>query len=833
MAPTKPFLLFFMLLVHCFWAQSQNQQEKIAIIKVLEDLTATHNVTFNYESRLLEQIKVYAPSKDLSLSAQLKNLELQTDLIFSKISDAVISITEVISICGYIKDKAQNPLFGATINTKTDYAVSDDDGYFELELSSPKELISIRFMGFKTLEREAQFFNLNTCEAILLTEDLQLISPVIINGYLVSGIDKKQDGSTLIDYSKFSLLPGLIESDVLQTVQALPSVLSVDETVSNINIRGGSHDQNLILWDGIKMYQSGHFFGLISSFNPLITKTATVITNGTDASFTDGISGSILMHSDTDLQSEFNGSVGINLLNVDLFVDVPLGERSSIQITGRKSTDDLFRTPTYESYFDRVTQNTEAQTNVSEVTNSNQVFNFYDTSFRWLYHPTEKDKIRFNFILINNDLTFDETALFNGTLETRESSVSQNSIAAGLNYQHQWSDTFNSTLEVYNTDYKLQAINANILAGQRFLQENVVSETSIKLQNTYQGRLWDFNLGYNFIESEVVNLNDVDLPRFVRRDSEVLREHAVFGETYYESANKDFSVQSGVRLNYIYEFKELIIEPRLSIRKAIGKHFEVEALGEFKHQNTSQIVNFQNDFLGIEKRRWQQTDNDSIPILKSKQASLGLLYKNKGWLVEAKAYLKTVDGITTQSQSFTTKYELEKAKGSYDAYGLELLLRKKFKHLSSWFSYAYINNTYTFETLEDIAFPSNFDITHSFTFGTTYSTSNWNISAGLNYRTGKPTSIPLFGNAVVDNAINYDVANNQRLQDYLRIDASALYKFRISKTLRSELGASVWNLSNRENPINNYFRVNDENSAVQFSRYSLGLTTNAVFRVYF
>jgi hypothetical protein len=833
MAQTKHFILFVILALHCFWIQGQNQQEKTPITSVLDEMSAMHNITFNYESRLLKNIKVVPLPKNLSLSAKLKNLERQSDLIFSKISNAVISITEVITICGYIKDDNQIPLYGATIKAKTDYSISDENGYFKIELRSQNDIISIRFMGFKTMEREARFFNLEKCITITLIEDQQLINPIIINGYIIPGIDKKQDGSTLIDYSKFTLLPGLIESDVLQTIQALPGVMSVDETVSNINIRGGSHDQNLILWDGIKMYQSGHFFGLISSFNPLITKTATVVNNGTDASFTDGISGSILMHSDTDLQSEFNGSVGINLLNADLFMDVPLGERSSIQITGRKSTDDLFRTPTYKSYFNRITQNTEAQTNVSEVSNSNQLFNFYDTSFRWLYNPTEKDKIRLNFIFINNNLTFDETAFFNGTLETRESSVSQNSIAAGLNYLRQWTDKFNSTLDVYNTDYKLQAINANILAGQRFLQENVVSETAIKLQNTYHGRFWDFNLGYNFIESEVVNLNDVDLPRFVRRDSEVLREHALFGETYYESDKKDFSIKSGVRINYIDEFKELIIEPRLNIRKTIGKHFEVEASGEFKHQNISQIVNFQNDFLGIEKRRWQQTDNDSIPILKSKQASLGLLYKNKGWLIDAKGYYKTVEGITTQSQSFTTKYELERAKGSYDAFGLELLVRKKFKNFSCWLSYAYINNTYAFEMLEDIEFPSNFDITHSFTFGTTYSNAKWNISAGLNYRTGKPTSIPLLGNEVFDNDINYDVANNERLQDYLRIDASALYKFRISKTFRSEIGASIWNLSNRENAINNYFRVNEDSNPVKFSRYSLGFTTNAVFRIYF
>ena len=86
----------------------------------------------------------------------------------------------------------------------------------------------------------------------------------------------------------------------------------------------------------------------------------------------------------------------------------------------------------------------------------------------------------------------------------------------------------------------------------------------------------------------------------------------------------------------------------------------MEAQAEFKHQNTSQIINFQNDFLGIEKRRWQLTDNDSIPILQSKQVSLGITYKNSGWLLDAIGYFKKVDGITTQSQSFTTKYEFTK-----------------------------------------------------------------------------------------------------------------------------------------------------------------------------
>jgi hypothetical protein len=71
------------------------------------------------------------------------------------------------------------------------------------------------------------------------------------------------------------------------------------------------------------------------------------------------------------------------------------------------------------------------------------------------------------------------------------------------------------------------------------------------------------------------------------------------------------------------------------------------------------------------------------------------------------------------------------------------------------------------------------------------------------------------------------------LRDYLRIDASAVYKFKISERFRSEIGASLWNISNRENVINNFFRVNESGGADQFSRFSLGLTSNMVFRIYF
>ena len=129
-------------------------------------------------------------------------------------------------------------------------------------------------------QKYAKIYNTKQCETIYLTSKTEDLTEIILSSYLTNGINKIIDGSISINYKNFGAVPGLIETDVLQTIQALSGFQSIDETVSNINVRGGTHDQNLILWDGIKMYQAGHFFGLISALNPRITKRVTLIKNG-------------------------------------------------------------------------------------------------------------------------------------------------------------------------------------------------------------------------------------------------------------------------------------------------------------------------------------------------------------------------------------------------------------------------------------------------------------------------------------------------------------------------------------------------------------------------
>ena len=156
----------------------------------------------------------------------------------------------------------------------------------------------------------------------------QKLEEVVITNFLTKGISKRSDGKININTEDFGILPGLLEPDILQSIQALPGVMSVDERISNINVRGGTHDQNLILWDGIKMYQSGHFFGLVSAFNPYLTKEVNVSKNGTSVKFGDGVSSVIDMQLSNNLDQEFKAGAGFNLINADGFAKAPLDEKN-------------------------------------------------------------------------------------------------------------------------------------------------------------------------------------------------------------------------------------------------------------------------------------------------------------------------------------------------------------------------------------------------------------------------------------------------------------------------------------------------------------------------
>lgn len=829
--------IFFIILNSLFFATYAQELTNAESLKnLLPKFQKQYNIQFNYAQDMVLGVFLKAPETMLSVEELLGYLEAKTSLSFTKISDGIILIEpkNTLTLCGYLKDKdSSEPLGFGTIQSANNYTTSSENGFFKIKVNNISDFVIINYLGYKTIMKPYYEFEKSSCETLLMQPDVLSLSEIIISNYITTGINKINNGSYEIDFDNFEILPGLIDNDVLQSVQAFPGILSVNETVSNINIRGGTHDQNLILWDGVKMYQSGHFFGLISMYHPQITQKVALLKNGSDVSYTDGVSGTISMKTETHLNGAFKAVLGVNLTDANGFVDTPIGKKSSLQIAARTSISNFIETPTYTSYFDRIAQNTEVANNASTITNSDKTFEFYDTSLRWIYEISDKDELRLNFINVHNELGFNENAQINNRTESRASQLNQSSIAGALHYNRIWSPKFQTTFELYETNYQLKATNANILDSQLFLQENSVSETSAKLKAFYKlSNSLQWLNGYHFVETKVTNLDDVDNPLFRLLVSEVVRTHGAFSQLSYKSPNRNTNLNVGVRYNFIDKFKKSIIEPRLSFSQRFLKHFNFEILGEFKHQNTSQVVNFQNDFLGIEKRRWQLSNNNDIPVMESRQASAGLSFNNKGWLLNVEAYYKMVDGITSQSQGFQNQYEFVKSVGNYEAQGVDVLLRKQIKKFNTWLSYSYINNQYQFKDLEPNTFPSNFDITHSATFGLAYGLKNLKLSGGLNWHSGKPVTRPVEGIEFVAGSINYEPTNTSNLDDYMRLDVSAIYNFNLGKTTKVHFGVSVWNVLNKENEINNFYRVSNETLSETVQR-SLGLTPNAVLRVSF
>ncbi|WP_452226089.1 TonB-dependent receptor plug domain-containing protein [Lacinutrix cladophorae] len=665
---------------------------------------------------------------------------------------------------------------------------------------------------------------------------IQELEEVFISNYLTTGINKKLTGSITIKPEQFGILPGLIEPDVLQTIQALPGVISVDETVSNINIRGGTHDQNLILWEDIKMYQSGHFFGLISAFNPYLTNKVNVSKNGTSAQYGDGVSSVIDMQLSNTIQSDFKAGAGFNLVHADMYTKTPIGKHAELQLSARRSFTDFVTAPTYKQYFKRIFQDSDLDNN-QEIENNtiskNEKFYFYDFTGKFLLNISKKDKLQIRFLTIHNNLDYEEQSTINNVNESLNSNLTQRNMAGGISYSRNWNSKLASTAQVYFSKYNLDAKNFDIINNQRLIQENKVFDSAIKLDTKWRiNENANFQIGYQFFEVGISNLEDVNNPEFRSYIKEVIRSHATFTEAQLVSNNLNTNVKAGIRFNYFPKLDTFLAEPRISFSQRFANYFRLELLGEFKSQTTSQIIDLQNDFLGIEKRRWVLANNTDIPIIKSKQASLGINYNKNKFLISIEAYYKKADGITTRSQGFQNQFQYIKAIGSYQVKGVDFLIHKQFTKFNTWLSYSYSKNDYTFESLNNAnAFPNNADITHAINFSNTYTQNKFKFALGVNWHSGKPYTKP--DKTITSSNINYNSPNSSNLKDYLRVDFSATKDFKISEGINAEIGASVWNLLNTKNTINRYYVLDTDENISKVENQSLGITPNLSLRVYF
>ena len=835
--------------------------EAVYIIRLLDSET-TAEVLMDVDDDV-RAVEITVPDT-INLQEILDYIERKTQIKIRKLNDRYYALAKstTVDLCGIVLDNFQeNTIPGATIEVLgTDLAIITDlDGGFSLNSIPRNAKLQIKHIGFKTLFVDAEeLLDSNPCATLLLAQFYQQLEEVVVYEFLTKGLVKQLDASIELNSEEFGILPGLSEPDILQTVQALPGIKSVDETVSDINIRGGSNDQNLILWDGIKMYQSGHFFGLISAFNPYLTGKVTLIKNGTSATYGDGVSGVIDMRTKDKIETDFYGGAGFNLISADFYGQLSVGDKLAFQFSARRSMTDFFNTPTFDTFFNRAFQSNKVVGGTTETTNieRDDRFYFYDFTAKVLYDVNDNHKFRVSFININNllDYTESHTELDRSTT----SALDQTNLSFGGTLDSNWSDRFSTTVNAYYTRYNLDALNISRrgeVEPQRLLQNNKVKETSAKLSINYKfNEVLNWVNGYQINQTGITNFTEINEPSFKSDLIDIVNTNSLFSELVYRSSDEKLFARGGLRLNYLKNpgnseesipgtrltpgsFEEFILEPRLSLNYAITPELKAILLGEFKSQATNQIVDLEQNFLGIEKRRWIVSNGTDLPITRSKQGSFGLNYDSRNLYIGLEGFYKEVNDISTSTQGFQNQNQFSGEIGKYDVKGIEFLVNRKTKDYSVWASYTYNVNTYTFETIDPPNFPNNLDIRHAATIAGTLTMNSLRFGLGLNYRSGRPFTEPIADNAV-DNSIFpaqilYNENNSSRLPEYLRADASVIYDFDIGRNLKASFGASVLNFTNRKNVLNIFYRLDDNDLLETIESTSLGITPNFSFRVKF
>ena len=870
------FVVFFFIGLFWGFPQMNNSDKKQPVKQILTALEKEFEVRFSYDAQLLDEYSCPPFTKEITLAEKLDFLRAEIPLDFEQIDERYIIIKEKapeknIRLCGYLLDKiSRMPVPNATVWVEKErIGVSTDaQGYFELEGLQSDWILRIDYLGYYS--KKTEVYKLvaadvqneeSVCNTIVMEETNEELEEVLISDYLTQGMSKKRDGAIRISPRSLGILPGLTEPDILQSLQLLPGVQSPGETASDLHIRGGTPDHNLVLFDGIKMYESGHFFGLISSFNPYITQKIDFYRSGTSAKFGDRIGG-VLDISSGESVPELSYGFGVNLLHADAYIKAPLfNGKVGVLFSVRRSLTDFFESITYKSFSESVFQNTrivaEETLDTNNLVTADNTFFFHDYNLKVIADLSDKDKLVFSNLYNKNDLEY--SAISERFRETINDQIGIQNRGSNLKWSRIWSPKWQQQVEVSSSYYEFDYYGERTVVRKNpennvedeFVKYNEVGDFSIKYdiaQNVSERTKWTH--GYQFSQSAVdyryENTNrENGGNQLLETNASENQTHAFFTEYSYQKDEK-WDLNLGLRVNYFNAVAQTYLEPRFSLSNQLSEAFQLKFSAEVKNQVVSQIIEFRNNGLGLEDDIWAISNNVEIPTLQNYQLSGGLILQKNGWNVDIDFYTRKIEGLTLLTEDLVTRAP-QYLSGISRTNGMDFLLKKRFGNYRSWISYTLSKTLFTYDGINNgNSFDGTYDIPHSFVWSHTYTLHNFDFSLGWKLRSGTPYTKAIGIEERPDGGgriIYEDEINSNRLPAYKKVDFSATYKFKLSKNGKSQgkIGISLLNVFNTTNILDRYYETQvirepnqpEERILVETDQLSIGFTPNLVFRASF
>ncbi|MEN1784561.1 MAG: TonB-dependent receptor [Bacteroidota bacterium] len=823
-----------------------------AALTLLEDL---HKVRFSYNPQHIPPGEITLPIKTLALDKALARLSATYQVYFEKIDARYYGVRMELAkmtICGLLCSSTNKaPLEGANILNTSNLrgTTTDAKGYFVSQGNSTKDSIVISVLGYESRTILVDQWVKTTCDTLFLKPTNYALDEVVVQEYLGVGMLQRNGGGIIIAPKNLNLLSGLAEPDVLQNLQLLPGVESPGETASGLYVRGGSPDQNLVLWDGIKMYNTNHFFGMVSAFNPYIVESVTLHRSGAHPKYGDRISGVIDIQTEEDIPKKVQGQVGLNTLHFDANLKVPLSKKVGFLLSGRRSFTDIFRSPTLHTFSQKVFQNTSLDEPIGNfdpnLAEADSFFSYYDWSAKALVVPSNSDKLNFSVLTTENALGYFLRPL--GTEEVSGNDLDLLNIGGSTRWSRVWSPHFTSEVTAYLSRYRLTDQGENPFLDQSlyFQKANTITEIGLSTHVVWSpNKVHSYSGGYQFFNNKVsYNLR---YNNFITSDETRGRTHSVYAHYHYDKVNR-WNLGLGIRCNHYSPINIWVAEPRLQIAHQLLAPLRLKASAEIRNQAVRQIVTFFTPDFGLENQVWALANDEGIPLLRSEQFSTGLLWaSNNLWHIDIETYYKRIKGFTSATRGFELMNDaLSEGQGYIK--GLDVLIKKTMGNYTTWLGYTWAKNQFFFPDLNNgVRFPGNNDIRHSFSWSHFYRWKKWEFSMGWKYRSGIPYTQALGLNTTNNTTtVVYDVPNAKNLPAYHRLDCSVRYTFKWSKKAPSnnaKMGLSILNLYNRRTVLNRSYDLlgntdeNTEDTDIALGtvdEFSLGITPTMFIRVSF
>ncbi len=750
-------------------------------------------------------------------------------LFFVVYSLSLSSQTKTIS--GFISDaKTGERLIDAGIydsfSGKGTY--TNEYGFYSLSVKSDSVNIKVYYIGYKEW---VKLFHISQDENLNVELNPVLVLDEVVIGSEKTDLHKNSEMQTL-SVTELLTMPAFAgETDVLKTMHMLPGISAGSEGSSNIFVRGGGDGQNLILLDGVPVYNTDHVYGFLSVFNSNAISYLNIYKGGFPARYSGRLSSVIDVRMKEGNLYEYHGNAVVGPVASSITFEGPIIKgKTSFILSIRRTLLDLVTRPFMD---------------LLAILNGDDGllmgYYFYDSNIKINHIISDKDRVFLSFYSGKDKLY--SWQLFEGFEELKNDYYWGN-ITAVARWNHIYGPKLFSNASVYYSRYKNG--NSNL---DNYYQNNNPSDIYRSYHYEFNSRVqsfsaqmdWDWRInpannvrfGLNY-QHLVFNPGETLIETLY--DGQSLAEHSqiplkVADETYLyiedEIKLKNFNANLGCNLSMYFVDDKLYptIQPRIRTKLLISDKISIHASYTEMTQNIHMLTKTTMD---LSTDLWLPSTREIEPmharqsvvgcnykLVKNISASLETYYKTMNNLIEYKEGSSYIENQSDWESLITT--------GTGTSYGAEFSLKKESGALTGWVSYTLSWATRQFDVLNGgKVFPFKYDRRHNFSIAAI-----WNINEKIDlsatwvYYTGTAYTLTegLY-QAYLHTGSSYDYTiqafsdrNAYRMPDYHRLDISANFK-KVKKRGVRTWSLGIYNVYNRKNPYFMYLDYGDNGSAV-------------------